>query len=223
MSEMKIKSWDGSKAGKASLDTASLGGMVKRRLMRTVVLGYEANKRQGTVKTKTRGEVSFTENKPFKQKGTGNARRGDRKSPILVGGGTTFGPRPRSFRHHTPRRTLREALRSALFGKVGDEEVVALKIGSMFDVPSTKSAVAALAGLGVTGSATVLLPESMPTVYKSFRNLPRIDVVRASDINAHNVLLRKHLVVVDGAWDVLMERIGEPATKSAAEDKGGAS
>ena len=126
MTETKIKSWDGSKAGTSDLDIAPLGDMVKRRLMRTAVLAYEANRRQGTVKTKTRGEVSFTENKPYKQKGTGNARRGDRNSPVLVGGGTTFGPRPRSFRHDTPRRMLKEALRSALLGKVGDDEVRAL-------------------------------------------------------------------------------------------------
>ena len=222
MTETKIKSWDGSKAGTSHLDIAPLGDMVKRRLMRTAVLAYEANRRQGTVKTKTRGEVSFTENKPYKQKGTGNARRGDRNSPVLVGGGTTFGPRPRSFRHDTPRRMLKEALRSALLGKVGDDEVRALASGKQFEAPSTKAAAAALAGLGVTGSATVVLPTDNTTIYKSFRNLPRIDVIRASDLNAHHVLAREHLVLVDDAWSVLVGRLGQPARRGQG-DEGGAS
>jgi hypothetical protein len=77
---------------------------------------YEANKRQGTVKTKTRAEVTATTRKPYKQKGTGNARRGDFKSPLLRGGGVIFGPRPRDYSYSIPRKALREALRSALLG-----------------------------------------------------------------------------------------------------------
>ena len=73
----KIPNWDGSKVGKADIDDAGLGDIVKKKLLRTAVLAYEANKRQGTVKTKTRGETSYTTRKPFRQKGTGNARRGD--------------------------------------------------------------------------------------------------------------------------------------------------
>ncbi len=119
----KVKSWAGGKAGSATLDGAQLGDKVKVRLLRQAVRMYEANQRLGTHSTKTRGEVNFSERKPYKQKGTGNARRGDFNSPLLRKGGVIFGPKPRDYSHTLPRKALREALRSALSGKLRDGEV----------------------------------------------------------------------------------------------------
>src|SRR6187455_755630 len=121
-----VKSWAGGKAGTATLDGKPLGTLVKVKLLRQAVRMYEANQRLGTHSTKTRGETNFSTRKPYKQKGTGNARRGDFNSPLLRKGGVIFGPRPRDYSHTLPRKALREALRSALAGKLRDGEVVTL-------------------------------------------------------------------------------------------------
>ena len=213
---MKIPSWDGSKVGQVDIAEDHLGQIVKGKLLRSAVLAYEANKRQGTVKTKTRGETSYTTRKPYRQKGTGNARRGDFNSPILRGGGTIFGPRPRSYRQPVPRKALREALRSALLGKVRDGEVAALS-AKPFDVPSTKTAFGALSALGASRSAVVVVPSDNPTVWKSFRNIPRVEVVRASDLNAYHVLAHDWLVLVDDAWSVVQGRLGDGRKASDGE------
>ena len=210
-----IRSWDGKKAGTATLDASGLGERVKMRLLANAVRMYEANQRQGTLKVKTRGETNYSERKPYKQKGTGNARRGDFNSPLLRGGGVIFGPHPRDFGFALPRKALREALRSALAGKVRDGEVATLK-GAGFTEPSTKSAAAALKGLGCDGSAVIVLPEDRPVMWKSFRNIPRVAVVRASDLNAHQVLAHKHVVFVDDAFDVVQKRL-QPAAAGAGE------
>lgn len=218
----KINQWDGSKVGSTDVDADALapsgeGERAKRRLMRAAVLQYEANKRQGTVKTKTRGETAYTENKPYRQKGTGNARRGDRNSPLLVGGGITFGPRPRSYRQRMPRKALREALRSAVVGKLGDEQVVGVS-GKAFGEPSTKTAAAALSALQVGGSACVVTSELNETVWKSFRNIPRVAIRRAEDLNAYDVLAHDHLVLVDDAWSTLAGRLAHDDTAGDGED-----
>lgn len=216
----KIKTWDGGKAGSATVDAKPLGEQeqVKKRLLWAAVRMYEANKRQGTVKTKTRAEIKATTRKPYRQKGTGNARRGDYKSPLLRGGGVIFGPRPRDYSYHMPRKALREALRTALAGKLNDEEVVGLS-SKGFDAPSTRSAAAALAGLGCESSTVVVLPAPNETMWKSFRNLRRVSVLPASDLNCYDVLAHDRVVLVDDAWDALMKRIGHEADEKKAAAK----
>jgi large subunit ribosomal protein L4 len=210
-----VKRWDGKNVGDAKVDSSSLGELVKLKLLRSAVRMYEANRRQGTVSTKTRGETNYTENKPYKQKGTGNARRGDRNSPLLRGGGVIFGPRPRDFGFALPRKALREALRSALAGKLRDGEVVAYASTGL-SKPSTKTAAAALEALGCDRSVCVVLPGDNVTLWKSFRNIPHVAVVRASDLNAHQVLAHRRVLLVDDAWTVLMGRLAKPAKGGAA-------
>ncbi|HEX5008832.1 MAG TPA: 50S ribosomal protein L4 [Planctomycetota bacterium] len=200
-----VKSWSAGKVGSATLDGAPLGDKVKVRLLREAVRMYEANKRLGTHSTKTRGEVNFSERKPYKQKGTGNARRGDFNSPLLRKGGVIFGPRPRDYSYGMPRKALREALRSALAGKLRDGEVGTLK--ASFEKPSTKTAASALAALGCDGTACVVLPKHDLTQWKSFRNLRGCTVTRATDLNAHDVLAHRHVVFVDDAWDLVLQRL----------------
>lgn len=206
-----VKSWSGGQSASATLDPAALGGVVKPRLLRQAVRLYEANQRQGTHCTKTRGETNFTTRKPYKQKGTGGARRGDFNSPLLRKGGVIFGPRPRDYRQSLPRRALREALRSALAGKLRDGEV-ALLARQGFDKPSTKAAARALAGLGCAGRACVVLPGDDAVLWKSFRNIAGCSVTRAADLNALDVLLHRHVVFVDGAWDKLLQRLNGDAS-----------
>ena len=211
MAGTKVRHWSGDTAGSATLDGAALGDTVKLRLLRQAVRMYEANQRQGTHSTKTRGETNFTTRKPYKQKGTGNARRGDFNSPLLRKGGVIFGPRPRDYGHTLPRRALREALRSALAGKLRDGEVGTLARQG-FDKPATKAAAKALAGLGCEGTVCLVLPGDDATLWKSFRNIAGCRVIRAADLNALDVLLHRNVVFVDGAWEAVMQRLagGQP-------------
>lgn len=203
----QVRSWSGGKAGTATLDGHALGEKVKVRLLREAVRMYEANQRQGTHSTKTRGETNFSERKPYKQKGTGNARRGDFNSPLLKKGGVIFGPRPRDYSYALPRRALREALRSALAGKLRDGEVGTLQAAE-FGKPSTKLAAAALQGLGCEGSVCLVLEQEHESLWKSFRNIPRCKITRASDVNAMDVLAHRNVVFVDGAWGSVLKRLG---------------
>ncbi len=213
----EVAYWNEGQVGKVDLDASSLGDKVKLRLMFDVVRMYEANRRQGTVKTKTRAETAYTENKPFKQKGTGNARRGDYNSPLLRGGGVIFGPRPRDYSWRAPRKALREALRSSLVGKLRDGEVDGLN-SSAFSKPTTKLAAQAMKDLGCDGSAAIVIPADNEAIWKSFRNIPRVTVIRASDLNTYHVLWHRRVLFVDNAWDVLIARLDDNAVAKPVEE-----
>ncbi|MCB9897121.1 MAG: 50S ribosomal protein L4 [Planctomycetes bacterium] len=204
----EVSHWTESGVGKIDLDSRGLGEIVRLKLLREAVLMYEANQRQGTHSTKTRSETAYTGHKPYKQKGTGNARRGDRNSPILRGGGIIHGPRPRDYSYAMPRRALRAALRSALLGKLRDGEVCAMARPEL-STPSTRKAAGILAALGCAASAIIVTVERDEALLRSFRNLPRVHVTRACDLNAFEVLFHRNLVIVDGAWDALTERLGK--------------
>ena len=199
------------------VDLALLGEKTRPRLLRAAVLRYQANLRQGTHSTRTRGEGTRTGRKPFRQKGTGNARAGDYNSPLWRGGATIFGPKPRSYRTEMPRRARSEALRSALLGKFRDEEVRFLSDVN-WEKPSTRSALAALHELGVDDSALVVTHGSDSTIYRSFRNLPRVDVVPAIDVNAWHLLRRRYLVLVDDALDAIAGRFAGAETEAKQEE-----
>jgi len=213
----EVACWNEGQIGKVDLDASSLGDKVKLRLMFDVVRMYEANRRQGTVKAKTRAETAYTENKPFKQKGTGNARRGDYNSPLLRGGGVIFGPRPRDYSWRAPRKALREALRSSLVGKLRDSEVDCLN-SSAFSKPTTKQAARAMKDLGCDGSAAIVIPADNEAIWKSFRNIPRVSIIRASDLNTYHVLWHRRVLFVDNAWDVLIARLDDSAVAKPVEE-----
>ena len=208
-----VKNWADGSVGSATLDDSALGDEVRMQLLRDAVRMYEANQRQGNHKTKTRAETAYTGRKPYKQKGTGNARRGDFNSPVLRGGGVIFGPRPRDYSFKMPRKAMREALRSALLGKHRDGELSALS-SKGFDAPSTKRAAQVLADLELSGSTAVVLAEPNEALFKSFRNIPRVSVIPANELNPYHVLWHRNVVLVDGAWDVLLGRLATEANKA---------
>jgi large subunit ribosomal protein L4 len=132
---------------------------------------YHANKRQGTAKTKMRSEVHGSGKKPWKQKHTGRARAGDKKSPLWRKGGTIFGPHPRDFSYHMPAQARRVALRSAIAGKIRDEEITVASMPKL-DAPSSKAARKMLSDLGTPRRTLVVLEQADANVWKSFRNFP---------------------------------------------------
>ena len=141
---MQVKSYNAGSVGQVELDETPFydkkeKARVLYRTLKDAVVMYQANQRQGTAKTRGRSEVKGTNKKPYRQKHTGRARAGDVKSPIWRGGGTVFGPQPRDYSYHMPAKARRVALRSALAGKLADEEVVIADLGE-FAAPSSKSA-----------------------------------------------------------------------------------
>jgi len=183
-----------------------LEGKLLYRTMKDAVVQYQANRRQGDAHTKIRAEVAGNTKKPWKQKKTGRARAGDRKSPIWRGGGTTFGPRNcRNWGYHLPRKQRQVALRSALQGKVLDGEVKEFS-GLSLDAPSAKTARKVLADLAPKGSALVLTKELDTNAWKSFRNFPRVSVLPASDATAYDLLAHKWLLLQEGALEALASR-----------------
>ncbi len=157
-----------------------------------------ANARQGTASTKTRGEVSGSTRKLYRQKGTGSARAGSRKSPLRRGGGITFGPKPRSYKQAMPKKMRQLALRCVLSAKAGDGELMVLEQLNL-DEPKTKEMARILTALGVDSSALIATSEPEENVVKSARNLPRIKTIPANLLNVVDILSCKMLLMPEGA------------------------
>ena len=157
-----------------------------------------ANARQGTANTKTRSEVSGSSKKLFRQKGTGLARAGSRKSPLRRGGGIAFGPKPRSYRQAMPKKMRQLALKCVLSAKAGDGELVVLEQLKLPE-PRTKEMVRILAALGVDSSALIITDEPEDNVIKSARNLTRIKTLPASVLNVVDILSYKMLLMTEAA------------------------
>ncbi|WP_315565686.1 50S ribosomal protein L4 [Hoylesella pleuritidis] len=160
---------------------------------------YLANQRQGTAKTKERSEVSGSTRKLGRQKGGGGARRGDINSPVLVGGGRVFGPKPRDYGFKLNKKVKSLARRSALSYKAQENAIVVVEDFTM-DVPKTKDFVSIVKNLKVDGKKTLLiLPEVNKNVYLSARNLQRSEVMTASSLNTYKVLNADVLVVTENS------------------------
>jgi len=163
-----------------------------------VMVGLQANARQGTASTKTRGEVVGSTRKLYRQKGTGNARAGSKKSPTRRGGGVSFGPKPRDYRQEIPKKLRRLALRCVLSSKAGEGD---LKIIDTFDLaePKTKIMIKALTALGIESSALIVTPKPEENVIKSARNIPEIITAPANILNIIDILSHKTLLMTEAA------------------------
>jgi len=168
----------------------------------------QANARQGTANTKTRSQVSGSSRKLFRQKHTGSARAGSRRSPLRRGGGIAFGPKPRSYRQAMPKKMRQLALRCVLSAKAEDRELMVLEQLKL-DEPRTKEMVQILAALGVDSSALIVTREPEGNVVKSARNLPRIKTMPASLLNVVDILSHKTLLMTEAAVGKAEELWGE--------------
>ena len=206
---------DNQKVGSVELSETLTAGPIKQDLIWESVVRQNASERRGTHMTKNRALVSGSGKKPYKQKGTGRAQVGSTRTPLWRHGGTIFGPKPRDHRVGMPVRARREALRSALLGKFRDGEVAfveALKL----DAPSTKTAALCLKELGATRGATIVLPAGDATLYRSFRNVARVECVPAAELNALHVLRRRALVFVGDALAAVEQRLANVAKPAKA-------
>ena len=208
-----LKNGAGAKAASQEVATDAFGDKVLYKTLKDAVVMYQANQRQGTVKTKTRCEVHGTSKKPWKQKHLGRARAGDVKSPIWRGGGTVFGPRPRDYSYHMPAKARRVALRSAIAGKLKDGELH-LFDATGFTAPSSKVARGVLEGLGSPRRVMIVTAEANVDVWKSFRNFQGVKVRTAVDLCAFDVVAGGIVLVEEAALEALVQRVGIKAKSS---------
>lgn len=207
---MQVKSYEAGNIGRVEVDESPFGGKVLYRTLKDAVLMHLANQRLGTVNTRGRSQVAGSNRKPWRQKHTGRARAGDRKSPIWRGGGTVFGPHPRDYSYSMPVKARRVALRSAVAGKLRDGELVVADLGS-FTAPSAKVARKVLSDLGSPGRALLVLRERNEAIWKSFRNFPGLVVRCAAELCAYDVVAGGLLIVENGVLEALASRVGLPA------------
>jgi large subunit ribosomal protein L4 len=175
------------------LDPAIFGVEPNIPVMHQVVTAQLAARRAGTQSTKTRAEVAGGGAKPWKQKGTGRARQGSIRSPQWRGGGVALGPKPRSYQQRTPKKMIKLALRSALSDRAAEGRVLVVEQWG-WDAPSTRSAKAALGDLGTEGRVLVVLGRDDDAIARSFRNLPDVQIVEVSQLNAYYVLVNDWIV-----------------------------
>lgn len=218
---MQVKSYKAGSVGEVELDETPFHDKTRKarvlyRTLKDAVVMYQANQRQGNACTKGRSEVKGTSKKPYRQKHTGRARAGDVKSPIWRGGGAVFGPKPRDYSYHMPAKARRVATRSALLGKLQDDEVVVADLGE-FSAPSAKAARKVLADLGSPRRALVIIAEPDVNVWKSFRNFPNVAVKEARNVCAFDVLSGGLLIAEAAALDALVERVGISTAPDAGE------
>ena len=194
--------WIGKKTGKVDLDEAVFGQSFHGPLVHEAVRAELAAKRGGNASTKTRGEIAMTGAKAWRQKGTGRARAGALSAGQRVGGGITFGPRPRSYTMKVNRKARKRALRAALSQHAQLGSLAALDVAG-FDAPSTKQAFETLDGFGDGGRALVVLHDGEDVCAKSFRNIRGATVLQADQVGVADVLGAARLIVSEAALERL--------------------
>jgi large subunit ribosomal protein L4 len=187
---------DGSVLGTVELDEAIFGVTVNVPLLHQVVTAQLAARRSGTQNTKTRAEVAGGAAKPFRQKGTGNARQGTNRAPHFSGGGVALGPRPRKYDQKTPKKMIRAALRCALSDRANEG---GLRLVDSFGLaaPKTQSAVAVLAAIGAEGRVLVVLTRDDDVTARSLSNLPHVVALPGDQLTAFDVLSADVIVFTD--------------------------
>ncbi len=205
---------DGTVLGQVTLAPDIFGIEPNTAVLHQVVTAQLAAARAGTQSTKTRSEVSGGGAKPYRQKGTGRARQGTTRAPQWAGGGVALGPKPRSYRQRTPKKMIRLALHSALSDRAAEGRVALVDTWG-FEAPRTRDAVAALETLAVSGKVLVVLDPADLEAAFSFRNLPDVHIIAASELNAYDVLCHDWVVFTDATLPG-----GVPAPPTPARARG---
>ena len=198
MATIEMKDASGKKVKDAELSAAVFEIEPNVHAMHEVVRSQRAARRQGTHDTLTRGQVRGGGKKPWRQKGTGRARQGTIRAPQWAGGGTVFGPHPRSYAFKVPAKVVKLAMRSALSAKLADGEIVVVDQLS-FEKPSTKQAVEVLKNLGLEGRVTIIVPDEDVNTFLSFRNLAKVRTIGVSELNTLDFIDNKALVLTEAA------------------------
>ena len=214
---LAVYDMSGKQVGSFEIDPAEIAPSVSKQLLHDAVVMYQANLRQGTQKTKTRGEVAGSTKKLYRQKGTGNARAGARRSGTRRGGGHIFAKRPRDFGWRMPRKSLQAATRMALAARLADDEV---KLVDSFAVatPKTKAVAGMLSALGLGEKTVLVAPEKHDAnVWKSARNIAGVTVAPVADLNAWTILRPRSIVMTKAALEAFRASVKAEAKPSVAK------
>ena len=204
MANVSVYNTDGKEVGTIELNDAVFGAELNEHLVHMAVVAQLANKRQGTQKAKTRSEVSGGGRKPWRQKGTGRARSGSTRSPLWVGGGTVFGPQPRSYAFRMPKKQRRLAIKCALSDKVASGDFIVLD-DLQFDAPKTKSVVKMLGDFGVDAKSLIITLDENENVELSSRNIPGVKAINTMGLNVYDILNHTKLFITKAAIEKIEE------------------
>ena len=205
MASLTVYNESGSEVGKYEIDTEQIANRVSKQLMHDAVVMYQANLRQGSHNTRTRGQVSGTNKKMYRQKGTGNARAGSKRTNVRRGGGVARTVKPRDYSYRMPKKAIRLATRMAIRSKIDDSEVVVID-KLEFDAPKTSKMASVLKALNLDSMTTLVTTAAQDDmVYKSGRNLTGVDVMPVSDLNALSVLKPKRMLFTKDALDKIKD------------------
>jgi large subunit ribosomal protein L4 len=209
MASCVVLDWQGKESGEASLDLKVAKESSAGDLIHRFVLRQQAHSRQGTASTLTRAEVRGGGRKPYKQKGTGRARQGSIRTPLRPGGGIIFGPKPRTYSLSMNRKERRLALRTALMSRINDLKVVK-DFGKALKTPKTSEIIGVLGRLGIASDSKVLiiLVEPSDTISRSIRNLEKVKLIAADQLNVFDLLNANSLVVGEDALATIQEVYG---------------
>ncbi len=205
-SKLSIVRNDGSSAGEFSLDPGWLEMTKGNQALHDTVVAFLAKLRSGSASTKNRSEVRGTGSKPHRQKGTGRARAGTRQSPIWRGGGVTFGPKPRAFSKAVNGKVRRLALKRAFSERVEDGAVVVIEEIN-FDSPKTKNMTQLMQSLQLGDNALVVVDEVNENLFLASRNLPNLEVMKATAVNPYWLLLFKKIIFSKAGLDAFVSRL----------------
>jgi large subunit ribosomal protein L4 len=214
MLNLKVYNRQGDSVGEVAVDPKEFGGEINKQLLHDVVLMYLSNQRAGTHSTLRRGEVAGSTKKLFRQKGTGNARAGTRRSNKRKGGGTAKGPKPRDYEYHLPKKAVQAATRMAILSKFQDQEAIIVDDLSFTEV-KTKPVAGLLKALKLEKQSCLVGTVGLDnTLYKSARNIQGVQVMPTDQFNAYTVLHQKRLILSKAALEEL--RKGPPKKTAKA-------
>jgi large subunit ribosomal protein L4 len=215
VTRIDVKTAAGNKAGTVDLPADVFDVQVNVPLIHQVVVAQLAAARSGTHSTKSRGEVSGGGSKPYRQKGTGRARQGSIRAPQYAGGGVVHGPTPRNYAQRTPKKMKAAALRGALSDRARNGRVHVVSGFVDGDLPSTKSALAALTAVTESAQVLVVAARGDDITMKSFRNAPQVHLLTPDQLNAYDVLCADDVVFTQAALDAFLTRPGPRGTPAA--------
>lgn len=204
MLEVPVYNTNGEKVDTLKIDEEVFGKSVNTSLLKQAVVAYHANKRQGTVATRSRGMVEGSTKKLFRQKGTGNARRGARRTNVVKGGGVAFAKKPHDYGKKMPRKMRRAALRTALLAKIMGEDLMVLDSLTM-DAPKTSEMAGVMGRLGINRSCLLAIADRDTNVYLSGRNIADLTVKIAEELNAFEVVTRMKMLATREAMEALVK------------------
>jgi len=206
MASLPVYDRTGAEVDTYEIDPAQIAPRINKQLMHDVVVMHQTNLRQGSAKTKSRAEVAGTTQKMYRQKGTGRARAGSRRSGIRVGGGRIFAKRPRDWSYRLPRKAVRLATRMAVASRIVDDEITLIDQLN-FQAPKTAEMASILKALELGGQTLLVAVDGYDVnVYKSIRNLEGVSVVPVAELNALSVLRPRRLLMTRAALDAFRRK-----------------